>query len=134
MNRLSITGTWLLTAFCLLTPACNRAENEQVYTENTKAANEELKNQISQLKQSIQKVNSSNPSELESIIAAKKAELDQIDKESTPIRDECKALVKELESCQIQHETLKSAIEKLDAQAIKHGLKENDKDKEEPVF
>lgn len=103
-----------------------------MYTENTKAANEELKNQISQLKQSIQKVNSSNPSELESIIAAKEAELDQIVKESTPISDECKALAKELESCQIQHETLKSAIEKLDAQAIKHGLKENDK--EEPVF
>ena len=93
-----------------------------MYTENTKEANKELKQQISQLKQSILKANSTEPADLESAIAAKEAEIKQIIAETTPIKTEIVELTKEYDACKIKHEALKEAIRTLDAQAEKHKM------------
>lgn len=115
VNTLSITGACLLTALCMLTPACNNAEMEQMYTEKTQQANDKLKQEINRLKQDMRAADDTRPDTLSQIVERYEADLKAVQEEETAILKEHVALCEEWDQCKFRRAELTAATEELKA-------------------
>jgi len=115
VNTLSITGTCLLTVFCVLNTACNDAETERLYTEKALEANAKLKQEITKLKQDMREADDTAPDKLEEIVARCEAELKAVQEEETAILKENIGLATELDAAKAQRAALNAAAAELRA-------------------
>lgn len=113
VNTLSITGTCLLAAFCVLNTACNDAEKERLYTEKTLEANAKLKQEISRLKQDMSEADDSAPDKLEQIVTRYETELKAVSDEEAAVLKENIGLAEELDRCKAQRAALNAASAEL---------------------